>query len=107
MKTFNKVDLKLKALYRFKYNFILNCNVFSVRECVQSCGVSHTNLDETLAFADHKRSEVEGRTDYYVDGRFLNRAAFVVGYPFTALSLVVGASKCPKLVVSHRLNKQE
>ena len=60
MKTFNKVDLKLKALYRFKYNFILNCNVFSVRECVQSCGVSHTNLDETLAFADHKRSEVGG-----------------------------------------------
>jgi hypothetical protein len=23
-------------------------------------GVSHTNLDETLAFADHKRSEVGG-----------------------------------------------
>jgi hypothetical protein len=33
IKTFDKVELKLKALFRFKYNFILNSDVFSTQKC--------------------------------------------------------------------------
>ena len=60
------MELKLKAFYKFKYNFILNCDVsFCAKSRTFFGGVSYkvtksrrdTCLNETLAFADCERSE--------------------------------------------------
>jgi len=54
-------SLKAYSKRRIFYTKVCNC---AQNEVLFLVGFPIQNLDETLAFADHKRSEARGRTDY-------------------------------------------